>query len=138
MTSNAYGKFIEKAVTDLIAPGLKAMLCTASYVADLDAHEFRSDVTNEVTGTGYTAGGIALTGEAVTIDAANNRVKLDADDANFGTVTITGITQIVVYVDTGNAATDRIVGRHTFSTSSPSAANFTYVWNADGIGYFTY
>lgn len=134
-----YGKFLQKAVSDLIAPGLKAMICQAGYVADLDAHEFRSSVTNEVTGTGYTAGGVALTGEALTIDAATNRVKIDAADADFGVVTFSAGTQVIVYVDTGNPATDRIVSQHAFvSAQSPSATAFSVTWHADGIAYGTY
>jgi len=35
---------------------IKVMLSTESYVPDQDTHEFRDDVTNEVAGTGYTAG----------------------------------------------------------------------------------
>ena len=35
----------------------KAMLVTSSYTPNKDTHDFRDDVTNEVSGTGYTAGG---------------------------------------------------------------------------------
>lgn len=134
-----YGKALQKAITDLVTPGLKAMICTATYVADLDAHEFRSSVTNEVTGTGYTAGGVALTGESVTIDGAANRVKLDAGDADFGTVTFTDGTQVIVYTDTGNAATDRLISVHAFPTAqSPAGVPFSITWHADGITYGTY
>lgn len=141
MAANAYGKFVEhlaKADIDFDTVALKAMLCGSGYTADFDAHEFRSSVTSEVTGTGYTAGGIALTGEAITLDTANNRLKIDAADADFGTLTVTGITQLVLYVDTGNAATDLLVSAHTFASQSPSGVNFTYAFHADGIGYISY
>lgn len=141
MAANAYGKFIQhlaKADIDFDTVSLKAMLTTGTYTPDFDTHEFRSDVTNEVTGTGYSAGGVALTGEAITLDAANNRLKIDADDANFGTVTITGIEQLVVYVDTGLSTTDLLVSRHSFASQSPSGVNFTYAFHADGIGYISY
>lgn len=139
MAAGVYGKALQKAVTDFVAPGLKAMICDATYVPDFDAHEFRSSVTGEVTGTGYTAGGVALTGEAVTIDAATNRVKLDADDVDFGTVTFTAGTQVIVYVNSGAAATDRLVSRHTFTEAqSPSGTPFFVTLDADGIAYGTY
>ena len=35
----------------------KVMLVTAAYVENKDTHTKRSDITNEVVGTGYTAGG---------------------------------------------------------------------------------
>ena len=110
---------------------LKAMIADAGYTFDKDTHEFRSSVTSEVSGTGYTAGGITLTGVETGLDTANHRVEYRADDADFGTVTFTDGTQIVVYIDTGSAATDRIIGVHTFTAQSPSGVNFTYAWNDD-------
>lgn len=142
MAANLYGKFLVHALkgdVDFDTLNLKAMICAAGYTPDFDAHEFRSSVTNEVSGTGYTAGGVSLTGESVTIDGATNRVKIDANDAAWTTVTFTAGTQLIVYVDTGNAATDILVSRHTFpSAQSPSAQDFTFVFHADGIAYGTY
>lgn len=141
MTAQAYGKFVQhvlKGDIDFDTAALKAMVCGSGYAPDVDAHEFRSSVTSEVSGTGYTAGGVALTGVAVTLDTTNNRLKIDAADADFGTVTFTAGTQIVVYVNTGSAATDYLMSFHTFTSASPTAANFTYAWHADGIGYFSY
>lgn len=141
MAARAFGKFIQhvaKADIDFDTVALKAMLCTSSYTANYDTHEFRSDVTNEVTGTGYTSGGVALTAESITLDTTNDRLKIDADDVDFGTLTVTGITQMVVYVDTGSAATDILVSCHTFTSQSPSGVNFTCTVHADGLGYITY
>lgn len=141
MAANAYGKFVQhlaKADIDFDSVSLKAMLTTTSYTPNFDTHEFRTDVTNEVTGTGYSTGGIALTGEAITLDTTNNWLKIDADDANFGTLTVSGIVKLVVYVDTGSSATDLLVSCHTFASQSPSGVNFTYAFHADGIGYISY
>lgn len=141
MTARAYGKAIQhlaKADIDFDTLSLKAMLCTSSYTPNYDTHEFRSDVTNEVTGTGYSSGGVALTGEGITLDTTNDRLKIDADDADFGTLTVTGITQMIVYVDTGSAATDLLISNHSFTSQSPSALNFVCAFHADGIGYISY
>lgn len=141
MAANAYGKFVQhvlKGDIDFDTVSLKAMICAAGYTPDFDAHEFRSSVTNEVSGSGYSTGGVALTGESLTLDTTNNRLKIDADDADFGTVTFTSGTQLIVYVDTGSSATDYLVSRHSFAAQSPSAQNFTYAWHADGVGYFSY
>lgn len=141
MAARAYGKFLQhvaKADVDFDTVALKAMLCGSGYTANFDTHEFRSDVTSEVTGTGYTSGGVALTGEAITLDTTNDRLKIDADVIDFGTVTITGITQLILYVDTGSAATDILVSNHTFASQSPSGVNFTCAVHADGLGYQTY
>jgi hypothetical protein len=132
MAANAHGPTFADMVSDYLSgQTVKAMLA-AGYTPDKD-HDFRDDVTGEVTGTGYTAGGITLTNVAATYDAASDRVKVDADDAEFGTVTLSGVTAVVVYLSTGAAATDRILSTHTFAAQSPSAVPFTYQWAADGI-----
>lgn len=48
---------------------LKVMLCTATYVPDQAAHQFKSSVTNEVTGGNYTARGATLASKTATITA---------------------------------------------------------------------
>lgn len=135
MASNAHGPTIADMVGDYLAgQTVKAMLA-AGYVPNKD-HDFRDDVTGEVVGTGYTAGGITLTGVTATYDAATDQVKVDGNDAAFGTVDLDGITAIVVYLDTGSAATDRILTAHTFPAESPAGVPFTYEWNAGGIVRF--
>jgi hypothetical protein len=74
---------------------------------------FFSDVTNEVTGTGYTAGGQALTGKSVAYDAATNETRLIAANPSWGSTgspaTITA-RRAVIYKDTGSAATSPLLG----------------------------
>jgi hypothetical protein len=91
-----------------LAGTLKVMLVTAAYTPDIDNHAFRSDVTNEVSGTGYTAGGKALTGNGVTVDTAANEAVFDADNVFWASSTITA-RGAVIYADSGNAATDRLI-----------------------------
>lgn len=142
MVANGYANFIVnslKANIDFDVMPLKAMLTTPSYTANLDTHQYRSQVTNEVTGTGYTTGGVALTGVALSQDTLLKRLKIVANTADFGVLTVPNIGQVVVYIDTGSSATDVLVSRHSFAARSPVAGTFTYVWSAtDGIGYFTY
>lgn len=141
MAANAFGKFVQhlaKADIDFDSASLGAMLVTSSYTPNFDTHEFRADVTNEVSGTGYSAGGIALSGEGITLDTSANRLKIDANDADFGTLTVSGIVGLVIYVVTGSSATDNLVSFHSFSSQSPSGVNFTYAFHADGIGYISY
>lgn len=147
MAASTSGPTITDMVSDYFTGvTLKAMLVGAGYTFDKHTHDFRADVTSEVTGTGYTAGGITLTGVAVAQDTANSRAEISAANADFGTLTVTGITQIVVYISTGSAATDRIVSVHTHAAQSPSGVNYTYAWNDDDanagtngvIGYVSY
>lgn len=147
MAASVAGATVLDMVSDYFTgTALKAMLIDGTFAFDKHVHDFRADVTGEVSGAGYTAGGVSMTGVAVQQDTGNSRVEVVADDTSFGTLTVSGIAGLVVYTDTGNAATDRIVGVHTFAAESPSGENFTYAWNDDDaapgtkgvVGYFTY
>lgn len=112
---------------------LKLMLTTSAYAYNANTDRYQSSVTNEVTGTGYVAGGIALTG--VTVTDAAGVYTLDANNANFGTLTVTGIRTAVLYDATpGSAATNPLIWLCDFGAdSSPGGVNFTIAFNASGI-----
>lgn len=55
----------------------RAVLCTSSYSPNQDTHVFVSDVTNELSGGGYTRKDLA--GRAVTVDNTNDRADYKAD-----------------------------------------------------------
>lgn len=134
MAATAYGQATKNVnIPALGSATVKALLVTSSYTFDQDAHDFLNDVTGEVTGTGYTAGGVTLTTVALSYDSTNNRVKIDADDAAFGTVTLTGVTGMIVYVSTGTSSTSPLLSYHSFSSQSPSGVTFTYQFHANGI-----
>jgi hypothetical protein len=76
------------------------MLTTALYIPDQDTHVYRSQVTNEVTGGGYSAGGMALVNKSITYTGAGNVGKLDADDLAWPGSTIVGARVLVIYDDT--------------------------------------
>ncbi len=59
---------------------IKAMLVTASYTPDLNAHDFANDITNEVSTSGYSAGGKALTALTAVSDSVNGWINIDASD----------------------------------------------------------
>lgn len=71
MFASAFLKMLNKEI-DFDTDTIKAMLCAAGYTPDLDAHDYKNDVTNEVTGTGYTAGGATLASKTQTLTAANS------------------------------------------------------------------
>jgi hypothetical protein len=69
---------------DVLADTLKMMLLTSSYTPDKD-HQFISDLTNELSGTGYAAGfggsgRKTMTTKAIVKDTTNDIVKLTADN----------------------------------------------------------
>ena len=63
MASFVYNSVLTDLVNNDIDFGVdsfKMMLVTSSYSASKATHDKRNDVTNEITGTGYTAGGNAV------------------------------------------------------------------------------
>ena len=130
---NAFKKNLFNGSIDLDTNTFKCMLVTSAYVPDQDAHEFRSSVTNEVVGTGYTAGGVTLTTKVISQDNTNNRAEWDFDDPVWASSTITA-RGAVIYKDTGNAATDLLVAYIDFgSDKSSSAGEFRLTINSEGF-----
>jgi len=80
------------------------MLTTSGYTEDRNAHTKRSNVTNEVTGTGYTAGGVTVTLTA-TLDTASTppRLMVTTSAAVWPTSTTTA-RRLVVYRSRGGAS----------------------------------
>lgn len=112
---------------------IKIALATSSYTPDQDAHDFFDDVTNEVVGTGYTAGGATLTTPTKTYTGGTNVVKLDADDATWATATITA-RYAIIYKSTGTGSTSPLMGYIDFGGDVISTAgNFTIVFDSAGI-----
>jgi len=122
---------------DWITDTVKVALLNA--LPNKDTAEFWSDISStEVTGTGWAAGGVALTSKAILRDNASNRIGLDAADVSVPTVTVTGVTHIAVYKDTGTAATSALLGFGTLDvTSGSSGGTLSIPWNTLGILTFT-
>jgi hypothetical protein len=128
MASLIYNSFLEDLFRGAIDPDtdtFKAMLTTSAYTEDKDTHLKRSDVTNEVTGTGYTAGGNTVT-LTVVKDTTNDRLNLTLGGTNWPSSTITA-RKIVYYKSRGGAASaDELVAvLDNGSDLSSSAATFT-------------
>lgn len=108
-------------------------LVTSSYTPNQDTHDFFDDVTNEVSGTGYTAGGATLGSQAVTQDDTDNEGVFDAADVTWSNSTITA-RGAVLYKSTGTASTSPLIAYFDFTEDkSSSSGDFTISWNAEGI-----
>jgi hypothetical protein len=130
---NSFKKKIMDGSIDLDTDTIKVALVTSSYAPNQDSHDFFDDVTDEVSGTGYTAGGATLANKAVTQDNTDNEGVFDADDVTWSTSTITA-RGAVIYKSTGTASTSPIICYIDFgSDKSSSAGNFTLQWAAEGI-----
>lgn len=130
---NNFKKLIMNGSIDLDTDTIKVALVTSSYTPDQDTHDFFDDVTNEVVGTGYTAGGAALANKTVTADNTDNEGVFDADDVSWTTSTITA-RAAVLYKSTGTASTSALICYIDFGANKISTAGtFTIAWNAEGI-----
>ena len=129
VTSFVYGLALQSLVNgeiDFDTDTIKAMLVTSSYTPNQDTHRYKTAVTNEATGAGYTARGVTLTGKAVTYDTATNTLVLDADDPTWATATISA-AGLVFYKDTGSDGTSPLIAFVDFGgTFSSTADQFKY------------
>jgi hypothetical protein len=145
MTATMAGKTILDVLNNyFIGAELKAMLVDSSYVFNKHLATTRAAVTGEVIASGYVSGGISLTTVTIEQNQTDSRIEIKADEADFGMLTATDIAGLLVYVDTGSAATDLIISAHTFPSRAPAGEDFVYFW--DGVfergpavvTYFTY
>lgn len=110
------------------------MVAGASYTPNQDSHHYRSDVTNEVSGTGYTAGGKALTGVTLTQDNTGNQAVWDCDDVSWPSSTITGGRWLIIYKRRGGASSaDELCMALDFG-SDFNSSNGTFLAGIDPTG----
>ncbi|WP_395704998.1 hypothetical protein [Rhodococcus ruber] len=137
VTAKLYGLALKSAFNgeiDWDTHTIKVMLCTSAYTPDQDTHQYKSSVTNEVTGTGYTAGGATLASATVTYTAGTNTLVLDAADTSWSNSTITARYAVIYDATPGTDATRPLIGYVDFGADvSTTAGTFTITWDAAGI-----
>jgi hypothetical protein len=111
-------------------------LISDSATPNFDTHDFWADLnSNEVTGTNWSAGGVALTGTEITI--SSGVTIFDATDVSVASTTISNAMASVHYRTTGNAATAELFQLHDFVTAvSTSNGTFQIQWHTDGLTRF--
>lgn len=139
VVSKVYGPSLQSLFNkeiNYLSDTVKAMLCTSLYTPNQDTHRYKSDVTNEVTGTGYTAGGVTLTTKTATYDGPSNTLTLDADDPSWPASSLTA-RYIVFYSSTGTDSTSPLIAYADFGAdATTAAATFTYQLPATGIAQY--
>ncbi len=105
----------------------KCGLTTSAYTYNRATHTKRSDITNEVTGTGYTAGGQTVTSFVATNNTTSHKLSIVVTPAVWsGSTTITA-RNLFCYKSRGGAASaDELVLIDNFSADeSSSGGTFT-------------
>jgi hypothetical protein len=137
VTAKMYGLFLKSLGNkeiDLDSDTLKVMLCTSSYTPNQDTHQYKSDVTNEVSGTGYTATGQTLASVTWAYTSGTNTMKLDATDPSWTTSTITARYAVFYDSTPGSDATRPLISYMDFGQDEVSSAGtFTITLDAAGI-----
>ena len=113
---------VVKGAIDLDTDTFKMILTTSAYTPNQDTHNFRDDVTNEVVGTGYTAGGATMAGVSVTNDTATNEVRISWTDPTWPSSTITARTAVIYKSRGGAASADELLAYCTEASDITSTA----------------
>lgn len=110
-----------KSAIDFDTDSFKTLLVTSSYTPNKDTHTKRSDVTNEATGTGYTAGGV-ITACTVAKDTANDRVTISFAAVSWPSSTITARGAVIYKARGGASSADELIGYVDFGGDVSSSA----------------
>ena len=127
MASFVYNSCIDdmaRNAIDFDTDSFKVMLVTSSYSPSKDSDLKRSAVTNEVSGTGYTAGGVT-TACTVTKDTANDKVTIQFAAVSWTSSTITARGAVYYKSRGGASSADELVAYNDFN-SNITTSNGTF------------
>ncbi len=142
VTAALYDAFLANALGSTVATGVPNVdwlsdaqhctLHTSLYAVSKTAHDFVDDLTNEITGTGYTAGGVVLANKTLAI--TSSVIVGDADDAVWAASTLTARFAVVSDRTPATAATQPLIGYQNFGADvSSSGGEYRVAWSANGI-----
>lgn len=118
------------AAIDLSAETYKGMLVTDSYTPNFETHDLYADASsNEVYGTGWAQGGVALTGTTISYDTG--KLKFDATDVSAATTTLTNAEGYIWYASPVGG--ELVVAVDFGGSYSTIAGTFAVTWHTDGV-----
>ena len=143
--SGYYGLTLEKQLIDTAGFSIesetlvKVLMCTDGYTPAFDTHDFRADVTNEVTqANNYTTGGEVITTTEVAVGSpAAGQTNFDSANPSWATSTITNAMAAVGYRTTTMSTTSELIWLSDFVTAaSTNNGTFTISVHANGWWFF--
>lgn len=125
---------IANGTVDWAGDTIKAMLLTSSYTPNASVDDVLSDiVANEVADVGYAR----LTLASKTLAIASGKVRFDAADLDFGNAVTITAKYLVLFQDTGSAATSKLLWYCDLNSGggsvSSTSADFDIAFSASGI-----
>jgi len=127
MASTAYDSYLDDVLAGNITKGdtYYVMLVGSGYTENKGAHTKRSDITSEVSGAGYTAGGQAIV-PTFAKDTSNHRVVVTFPQVAWANSTITARKAVYYKRRGGAASADELVCVDDFGADvTTSAGTFT-------------
>lgn len=128
MASTTYDSLTHDLATDAVELSTDTfhVLLVNGYVPNSTTHTKRSDVTGEVVGTGYTAGGQALAGLIFTLDNTTHKTTVTCTNPAWPGATISATGAVVCKWRGGAATADELVSYEDFGgTFTSTNAPFT-------------
>lgn len=140
MADTVYNQFkteLMNGTYDLEADTVKVALVDNTYTIDPDVttgwNTGSDPFDSEISGTGYTAGGVTLASKAVTQENAADEGKWDAADVSWSSATFTA-RYAVIWDDTPTSPANPLILVLDFGADrSVTSGTFTIAWHADGI-----
>ncbi len=142
---NSLKKYLLDGTIDLDTDTIKVALVTSDYTPDVK-HDVLADVmaspSPEVVAiaspsNGYTQGGAALSGQAVTLTDSPSASKFDATDLTWSSLTATFRYGIMYAEKVVGGITNPLIGYILFDTTpadiAASGIDFTIQWSSSGI-----
>lgn len=136
MSSYAYDSYVDDVFAGNIikTDTYFVMLTTSGYTPNQATHTKRSDITNEVVGTGYTAGGQAIV-PTFTKDTTNHKLVIVFPQVTWPTSTITARKAVYYKRRGGASSADELVVVDDFvSDVTTAATTFTLAATTVNVG----
>ena len=136
MASGVYHSGL-KALTDgtfdYLTDTINIALMDSSHSFSADDENWDDVSANEISGTGYTAGGVALASKAVDDKDTDDAAYLDAGDAKWAGAILSAY-HAVIYYDSGVAGTSKLICSIDFGAEKTADnATFTVTFDAKGF-----
>jgi hypothetical protein len=132
VTAKVYGLLFSSMANkevDLNSDTIKCSLHTSSYTPNQDTHQYWDvNVTNEVSGTGYTAGGAIISSPTFALDGASNTWKFDGNDVSWPSNSTTSRTAVIY--DSSPASNKPTIAYVDFGED---LVPLSITWHANGI-----
>jgi hypothetical protein len=123
----------ETVAVDYLTDTMKIALLNA--LPNKDTAEFFSDVSaTEVTGTNWATKGQTLASKTIVYTAGTDSLAFDAADVSVASVTVTGVTHLIIFKDTGTNSTSPVLWFATLDGPvSTSNGTLQIVFDSAGI-----